>query len=183
MKCLVWFGLACALISSDRLMAEPELYAFECGDGVDNDFDGLVDCADPDCVSARDDVFAPCGFPSGPLVVGVGDSSPSFTFDLPAEPDPNLPPVASPVGLFIGDLDGPGPQRDDLVVSRSAGFSVFKNIVTPGYISIPASPTRQIGGSNSTFAVGDFNRDGRLDVVSASGTQLRLFRRQRSGNV
>jgi hypothetical protein len=180
------FGLVLLvmLFSSRPVVAEREVGFEQCNDSVDNDFDGEIDCDEELCWSAKkcaNDEGAPL-FPSGPLVVGVSDEYSHFHFDAPDRPT-TWQDVSSPVALFIGDVDGPGPQRDDLVVSRSAGFNVFKNVVTPGYISIPASPqaaqslTPTPTPNAATFAVGDYNNDERLDVFSAvAGGKIAKFR-------
>jgi hypothetical protein len=53
-----------AALTSSAALAIPELYSAECGDGVDNDGDGLVDCAEEACLSAacvtRDEVWIAC---------------------------------------------------------------------------------------------------------------------------
>ncbi|MEZ4959761.1 MAG: RICIN domain-containing protein [Saprospiraceae bacterium] len=63
-----------------------------CTDGIDNDGDGLVDCADPDCIASSapqlvDDVFSTCpGMGSYGNLVSVNDGnlqSPVFTIVTP----------------------------------------------------------------------------------------------------
>ena len=49
-----------------KALRENSAGAQACSDGVDNDFDGLVDCADPDCFGV-----APCGVPAPTLSQGM----------------------------------------------------------------------------------------------------------------
>jgi hypothetical protein len=42
----------------------------DCTDGIDNDNDGLVDCADPDCVTQAPECAAPAPALSAPMAVG-----------------------------------------------------------------------------------------------------------------
>jgi hypothetical protein len=49
-----------AVVPSRALAAEPENMLGSCKDGIDNDGDGFLDCADQDC-----GIFAMCATPSG----------------------------------------------------------------------------------------------------------------------
>ena len=77
----------------------------------------------------------------------------------------------SPTALTVGDFNGDG--KADLAVtvvndfgsSTSDGVSVLQNL-GDGTGTFAAARTYILGGSATSIAVGDFNKDGRLDLVT-----------------
>lgn len=76
--------------------------------------------------------------------------------------------VTFPVGLHVGDFDGDG--HADLLVSDFAvtNLDYFRGDGTGGFAEGVAIDA---GGPVRAFAIGDVNRDGRLDVVTANSDQ------------
>ncbi|AKT39081.1 uncharacterized protein CMC5_032280 [Chondromyces crocatus] len=68
-NCEIWPNYVCTGTPSVCSLGI-ELY---CNDGTDNDGDGLVDCADPDCAAACDATFLGCGTNRALLVVPAKD--------------------------------------------------------------------------------------------------------------
>lgn len=53
----------------------------QCSDGLDNDLDGLKDCADPDCLGAAACAQYEAWLPPAPLGTGEAGSNPSFYYN------------------------------------------------------------------------------------------------------
>ncbi|KAL6765891.1 Gametolysin peptidase M11-domain-containing protein [Haematococcus lacustris] len=84
-----------ATVSVCRPSATSESGAAQCGDGLDNDCDGLMDLDDPDCAA-----FQPSPPPSPPLLPPSPPPSPSPPSPFPPLPPPSPPPLpttSSPV--------------------------------------------------------------------------------------
>jgi hypothetical protein len=77
----------------------------------------------------------------------------------------------SPTALAVGDFNGDG--KDDLAVTvvtasgtiNSYGVSVLQNL-GDGTGTFAAARTYTLGGSATSIAVGDFNKDGKFDLVT-----------------
>jgi hypothetical protein len=82
-----------------------------------------------------------------------------------------------PTALAVGDFNGDG--KPDLAVTvvtssgatTSYGVSVLQNL---GGGTFAAARTYAVGGSATSIAVGDFNKDGKLDIVT-TGTEMDLL--------
>jgi hypothetical protein len=90
-------------------------------------------------------------------------------FDAPVAYGAGL--VADPVGVAVTDMDGDGVR--DLVVTDSGSpggvtrMAIFTGVADGTFAATPTSfPLAAESGVASALAVGDFNRDGRPDVVA-----------------
>ena len=100
--------------------------------------------------------------------------------------------LAAPGGPYevaIADLDGDG--KPDLAVasSDSGTVSVYQNLATPGVIATNSFASHFEmyggGGNTSTIAAVDLDGDGKLDLVTGSGTgdSVNVFRNVSSGGL
>ncbi|TXF90121.1 HYR domain-containing protein [Neolewinella aurantiaca] len=118
----------------------PQLAAQEtaCGDGIDNDGDGLIDCYDGDCsgVAGCEDFFfgqpvPDCGFTPPELE--------EIELNLLYQTDEMLYPIDQRSGVVIGDMNGDGipdlVSRDNnpsrLHIFSGDDGSILQSIVTP----------------------------------------------------
>jgi uncharacterized protein YjdB len=97
--------------------------------------------------------------------------------------------ASDPVGVAIGDLDGDG--KADMVVADSAidKISVFRNTSSAGTISSSSFATKvdfTTGSQPSDVALGDLDRDGKLDIVvtnKVSNTVSVFYNTSSSGSI
>jgi hypothetical protein len=125
---------------------------------------GAIECADLNRDGKLDLVLA--NGRNGVVVLLLGDGRGGFT------PAPGSPlSVASPLHLLaVGDLDGD--QRLDLAATSHDSHDVFvwKGDGTGRFAAAPGSPFPALSGGkphNHGLALGDVDRDGDLDVVTA----------------
>src|SRR5580698_10770098 len=92
-SCLA-FGLAEAVVGCAQHGAAPKpdggASPENCTDGIDNDGNGLVDCADPACQPAYTCVTAPAGWTIGAFLPSVAD-----------QPGPSCPTGYAPSPLHV----------------------------------------------------------------------------------
>jgi hypothetical protein len=98
-------------------------------------------------------------------LLGVGDGSllPRTDFDLGLVPE----------SLALGDIDGDG--KIDVAVAANSPFAAFAVMLGNGDGTF--GPPHYAGSSTTIFhgiALGDFNRDGRLDVAVLDGINARV---------
>ncbi len=78
------------------------------------------------------------------------------------------------VGLFVEFADFNGDGKLDMVQSKTtstAGFSIFRNVSTPGILTTNSFTSPLIVDVGQTFleaiTVADYNNDGKLDIITA----------------
>jgi hypothetical protein len=174
---------------------EDQLFETSCTDGMDNDSDGLVDCADPECagnsacltpvenctdgidndgdmkVDCADPDCAPdpaCAVP----VCGDGTAQIGEFCFLPPEIVP-AGPLGGPVTrLASADFNGDG--RQDLVAATaSTGRFVALVSTATGFVPGPV----QVGPPLVELLIGDFDGLGAPDVaaITQGGESVRVF--------
>ncbi|SEP79506.1 HYR domain-containing protein [Neolewinella agarilytica] len=119
---------------SNSLSAQAEI----CGNGIDDDADGLIDCFDPDCsgVAGCEDFFfgqpvPDCGFTPPELE--------EIELNLLYQTDQTMYPIDQRSGVVIGDMNGDGipdlVSRDNnpsrLHIFSGDDGSILQSIVTP----------------------------------------------------
>jgi hypothetical protein len=119
-------GILCFNAFVFSALAAVEDGDLECSDGIDNDFDGATDCAEPACVSSRET----CGLLPGPISVGLGSDKAYLTFDVPMITKDGAIQVSDALVL---DINGSAIGRDDVIVPRPGTMNLFRNIVSAGY--------------------------------------------------
>jgi hypothetical protein len=67
--------------------------------------------------------------------------------------------------VTVGDLNGD--RKPDIIVT-SPGVNSISVLLNSGNGTFAATQTYTVGGSPTSLAVGDFNRDGKLDIVTAN---------------
>lgn len=84
--------------------------------------------------------------------------------------------LAHPDELIIADLNNDG--KPDLVTSNfsDANISVYRNISSGGVLSLDARINFSIGMFPSYINIGDFNNDGKLDIVIKNSTTLSILK-------
>lgn len=89
-----------------------------------------------------------------------------------------------PIAPAVGDLDGDG-KPDIAVANYTDGqLSVYKNLSTPGTISVAARVTYSIPAFTSEVSIADIDGDGKQDlIISASIQGLIVMRNQGSPGV
>jgi hypothetical protein len=125
------------------------------------------------------DVVTTESYSSAPVAVMLSQGGTQFKAPVkyPLAPNPLCSPCAGPAAMAIGDFNGDG--KPDVLVGNAG----FPNTVTAGLVSVllgngdgtlkAAIPTSLPSGSpagqysSQIFALGDFNRDGKLDVAVA----------------
>jgi hypothetical protein len=131
----------------------------DCGDGIDNDGDGLIDCYDGDCqgVAGCEDFFF------NPPVPACGFMPPELDeieLNLLYQTDESQFPIDQRAGVVVGDLDGDGiaelVSRDNnparIQIFDGATGELKQSIVTPG--------THPFG----QLAIADVDEDGIGDI-------------------
>ena len=100
----------------------------------------------------------------------------------------NLPVSGGPAGFTVEDLDADG--KPDLIITRYNlnQLSIFKNVSTVGSIAASsfASPVDFLAGAEpGGVAVGDFNGDGKPDIVVADygSNTLSIYKNQTSAGI
>jgi hypothetical protein len=75
-----------------------------------------------------------------------------------------------PQSAAIADLDGDG--KPELIISDSGGNNVYvyRNLSSPGTISLAAPVILRAGGGPSSIAIADINGDGKPDITLADAT-------------
>lgn len=90
----------------------------------------------------------------------------------------NLAAVASPISVFISDIDGDG--KADIVTGNTSGsISVLRNTSTTGSISYAAKVDIATGGAPQFITIGDIDGDGKPDLAlinSMNASSVVVFR-------
>jgi hypothetical protein len=105
--------------------------------------------------------------------VGNVSFAPGVIYTVPNGGEPSL---------SIGDMDGDG--KPDIVVCNSAYYpSVFRNLSTPGTVSLGPRLDFPAGSAPFWVTVGDLDGDGLMDmaVVNANDNTVSVFRNTTSG--
>jgi hypothetical protein len=143
----------------------------ECSDGIDNDFDGAVDCSEPACISSMET----CGLLPGPISVGLGLDKAYLTFDVPMATENG----SASIEALVLDINGVAAGRDDVLITRPGSLRLFRNVVTPGYASLQAAfttvPNFTIAAAVPRTATGDLNGDFRADLLVVDSPSVRRF--------
>jgi hypothetical protein len=121
---------------------------------ADFDGDGKLDLA---VALDRSALFA-----SDEVRIYRGDGTGQFSLAFPLL---DLGAGANPVGIALADVDADG--RTDLATANKVAetVSIFVNMSTPGSINFTGALTRSIPGKPTAIAAGDFQGDGRPDLV------------------
>jgi hypothetical protein len=130
-----------------------------CGDGVDNDGDGLIDCFDGDCqgISGCEDFFF------NPPVPDCGFTPPELEeieLNLLFNTDESQYPIDQRAGVVVGDLDGDGIAE---LVSRDNGparIQIFDGATGALKQSIVTPQSHPFG----QMAIADVDEDGLGDI-------------------
>ncbi|MCA6367730.1 MAG: VCBS repeat-containing protein, partial [Cytophagales bacterium] len=76
--------------------------------------------------------------------------------------------------FIVVDLDGDG--KKDLVTTNGTDVSTYRNTSTPGSISFgPQTPQASLPNGAYFLAYGDFNRDGKIDIVAANYSGIYIY--------
>ncbi len=146
----------------------------ECTDELDNDGDGRIDSAETECMSSVN-AF---GLLPGPIAVGIGGDRRYVEFDVP------MSTINGVVGstMMVADLGADG--ASDVVLGRASSVTVFENNELEFYVGLPRTGLVRTGFLSGTvrYAAGDFNGDGRADLVAVNGTSMRRYLGNASGN-
>ena len=91
------------------------------------------------------------------MLKGNGDGTFQTAIDLPSGTSPNT--------LVVADVNGD--NKPDLISTNNGDSTVaiYINNSTPGNISFAAGVTYPVGLYPSSIVTGDFNRDGKIDVI------------------
>lgn len=139
-----------------------------CSDGLDNDGDGLIDCADEGCRGSS----KACELPLRAFVAGLGAEQRRLIFDAPMATTGGVAPGED---LLVVDVDGPGVQADDLLVGRPTSLAVFRSVRTTDRASLPRTAREVTLLPGSRIAGGDYSGDGLADVVAVNATTLQRY--------
>ncbi|MCX6132220.1 MAG: FG-GAP-like repeat-containing protein [Ignavibacteriales bacterium] len=105
----------------------------------------------------------------------------SGTISFAAKVD--YPTSNTPYAVALADFDGDGKLDIGLSNYSSVTASVFRNLSTPGTISLAGKVDVQVGSSAEGIAVGDVDGDGKPDLVVVNGTSasVGVFRNTTAG--
>ena len=90
----------------------------------------------------------------------------------------NTPSLGYVQQFFVADFDGNG--KRDIVISGAYGAFLFPNLSTPGTITFGARVDITTTGFYQC-AAGDFDNDGKIDLVGGSGNSIITYRNTSSG--
>ena len=148
------------MISTSAAIAQE---AGNCGDGVDNDNDGLIDCYDPDCSGSID-----CdGFYYGSSTPGC-QSTPTpgepFTLTRIWDTDANLYPMDQRQSVLVADMDGDGIPE---VIGKDDSGKIYIFNGEDGTIQTTINSERMDTFLNAP-AIADVDRDGTAEIFITS---------------
>ena len=109
------------------------------------------------------------GFSNQPFIVTFAGGGAGFgTNSFYPKIDISTGPSSDPKSFFTSDLDGDG--RADIVTANSYGntISIFRNTSSIGFISFSPKLDYPTGNRPNSISVGDFNGDGKPDIVVAN---------------
>lgn len=88
---------------------------------------------------------------------------------------------ALPAGINAYDLDSDG--LEDVVVSgdNTSGSAIFYNYGC-GFVEVPAGDLTQVPGGNGGMALGDFDGDGKIDIIYPESVQRAYYHNETQTN-
>ena len=145
-----------------------------CGNEIDDDLDGLIDCFDDDCCSDCLDFYYDACAPEECLPVNL-------SINMKQKWQLNLPDDYQAKTLMCGDLDGDG---DVELICRDGSLGTGFIIVSKDGVVENQFPWRQISNILSRFtpAIADVDRDGTGEILFMS-SEDELVRMEHDGSI
>jgi cysteine-rich repeat protein len=131
----------------------------ECTDGADNDCDGLVDCADPDCA-----IYPICGGPCGDGICDPGVPENPCNCEVDCGPPHPIEPLGLCADGIDNDCDGFIDCDDPDCTADPACGAVCGNGVIEGAEECDDGNTNDGDGCSSTCTLEDADSDGIPDL-------------------
>lgn len=138
-----------------------------CNNGIDDDFDGLIDCYDPDCcadVACQDHYYTAC---NGLYGCTVDSFNGNFSIQQLWQNTESINNIAIPV---VGDLDNDG--IPEAVATKRLAASNALLIFDTQTGTVKQTINASTGGDNTYnagIALGDINNDGIPEIIYPSG--------------
>lgn len=138
-----------------------------CNNGIDDDFDGLIDCYDPDCcgnVACQDNYYSSC---DSSYACAVDSFESSFSMQQLWQGTELINNITIPV---VGDLDNDG--IPEAVATKRLTASNALLIFDTQTGAVKQTINASTGGDNtynSGIALGDIDNDGIAEIIYPSG--------------